>query len=930
MLDEFRSTNITWDKATRRIYSPITANESDYNGRKLNVQVVNSGQVDNLTGATLHLYWETKDRAQRGLDAFKASDISKGEFEIFYTTGMLSNVGELDATLVLVDTTGKVVSDWFKITVTRGINESAIESENSFSSLTQALIDISNLEQNYAPRLNDLTAQLAQTMSQEEFDSWVATILDGGPSIFFETLSALKTAYPQGSSGVALVRETDPARIYVWDGSDWKDFGAYQGLEVKDETLTNKKYANDSVSYKKQSVVNFNESDNLFSGNYSNLWVYTNGTNGLYQQDGLVSAVIKLEEDSVMDVSTIGNHNRFTLALLDSPFDDTAQEIIHWNSSTKGNEHFVFRNKKHKFLLICLNSDETNKPDLIVKELNKSIEFNQELDTDVSKPNSSWYVNADTNIWTDLGIKTGVIKPVLKDSKIRIKTDGIHNRFAVYTFEKYNNRPSEPTKIYPTGTNLNSTGNESIEFYNVLGNYVYIYVTTSANAYTPDVTITQEFMSMGTGKIQTESVVDVYSSSTGIEQAKEVHPVMFGVKMSNERDKSRGYSETPRPVGWLYYHPENLQLLYASGSPENMRYLCEWNFDVTWNGTSKPEHYRPFISRDGDIIFVWRGDLLGLEAGIPNVRQNPIVYPAGDWNNPIEVDLGSSTKPTAWLQNSGADFIYNQDVFLFSEYTRPSHVDAHVWKVTKPFTNPNNWNVVKSFELSGSNGVGMKHCHTINYDTFSGKVYLTTGDDDSAAKIFSSSDFGDSWVLELEGQRKYARVLNFVFTKEKVYWANDDSLHGFYSVDRDANGSPDFSNITELYDLSGNPPTYVNCLIDNPNGILILDRYDGATTTPLKVHFWHIPTSTMHVVAEIPPTGDAAKTFGFRVEAANFYQAKGSNKIVAGFGNPQNDMAILGNTTYALNKDRINNLVMEVVRDGDGFSLDFTTINDRS
>ena len=174
MLDKFRETAITWDKATKRIYSPITANESDSNGRKLNIQVVNSGQVENLTGATLHLYWETKDKSQYGLDAFTASDISKGEFEIFYTTGMLSNVGELNATLVLVDSTGKVVSDWFKITVARGIDNDAIQSENSFSSLTQALIDISNLEQNYAPRLNNLTAQLQQT--EQNLSSQLADI----------------------------------------------------------------------------------------------------------------------------------------------------------------------------------------------------------------------------------------------------------------------------------------------------------------------------------------------------------------------------------------------------------------------------------------------------------------------------------------------------------------------------------------------------------------------------------------------------------------------------------------------------------------------------------------------------------------------------------------------------------------------------------
>lgn len=170
MLDKFRETAITWDKATRRIYSPITANASDSNGRKLNIQVVNSGQVENLTGATLHLCWETKDKAQHGLDAFKASDISKGEFEIFYTTGMLSNVGELNATLVLVDNTGQVVSDWFKITVARGIDNDAIQSENSFTALTQALIDVSNLEQNYTPRLNDLTAQLQHKATKTELN----------------------------------------------------------------------------------------------------------------------------------------------------------------------------------------------------------------------------------------------------------------------------------------------------------------------------------------------------------------------------------------------------------------------------------------------------------------------------------------------------------------------------------------------------------------------------------------------------------------------------------------------------------------------------------------------------------------------------------------------------------------------------------------
>lgn len=72
--------------------------------------------------------------------------------------------------------------------------------------------------------------KIQESVSQSEFDSWVATILDGGPSIFMNTLSELQTAYPNGASGVALVRETDPAKIYVWNGTSWEDFGEYSGI----------------------------------------------------------------------------------------------------------------------------------------------------------------------------------------------------------------------------------------------------------------------------------------------------------------------------------------------------------------------------------------------------------------------------------------------------------------------------------------------------------------------------------------------------------------------------------------------------------------------------------------------------------------------------------------------------------------------------
>ena len=89
--------------------------------------------------------------------------------------------------------------------------------------------------------------KLQETVSQSEFDSWVATLLDGGPSIFMNTLSELQSTYPNGAAGVALVRETDPAKIYVWSGTAWEDFGNYQGVEVKDDSISFTKIKTNTV-----------------------------------------------------------------------------------------------------------------------------------------------------------------------------------------------------------------------------------------------------------------------------------------------------------------------------------------------------------------------------------------------------------------------------------------------------------------------------------------------------------------------------------------------------------------------------------------------------------------------------------------------------------------------------------------------------------
>lgn len=156
MLNEFRTTKIIWDKATKKIHEPINVSSSDNKGQKLLVQVVNKGEVEDVSGLKLSLYWETPNKKFDGLDAFDEVDARTGEFELYYTTGMLSNTGRLNAALVLIDPVGRVVSDWFDITVTKGINDTAAQSSNSFTALTQALATVSRYDNRISTLENTL------------------------------------------------------------------------------------------------------------------------------------------------------------------------------------------------------------------------------------------------------------------------------------------------------------------------------------------------------------------------------------------------------------------------------------------------------------------------------------------------------------------------------------------------------------------------------------------------------------------------------------------------------------------------------------------------------------------------------------------------------------------------------------------------------
>lgn len=251
VLDKFRGQPLVWDKANKLFHEKIVANGSDANGRKLVVQVVNDGVVENLTGSTLSLSW--KKGNNDGLDGFKAVDASKGLFELYYPTGLLSNVGRMDqANLYLVDSTGATTSRSFEFVVEKGINKAAAESSDSFTALDNALglvgningkadkTELNALKSTTEQSLFSVNQQLAEKADTKDMTLLLGKISEGTP-LFSENVSGMtdiKRNYVNTTDGF----------IYAHNGTAFISTGVrHIGTGISDREITDNKYAKRSV-----------------------------------------------------------------------------------------------------------------------------------------------------------------------------------------------------------------------------------------------------------------------------------------------------------------------------------------------------------------------------------------------------------------------------------------------------------------------------------------------------------------------------------------------------------------------------------------------------------------------------------------------------------------------------------------------------------
>ena len=159
-LDNFRTIELIWDKANKSIIKTIKTASSDTTGRYFSVKVLDEGQEVDLTGAKLQLYWEHPNFNTNGTDDFTVVD-NKGKFTLTFSDEMLTNVGELNAYLILTLSDGKITSDGFPIKVFKGADDGVVVPTNGSGLVKQieGKIDKGNVT------LNDLTQDVKLAMT---------------------------------------------------------------------------------------------------------------------------------------------------------------------------------------------------------------------------------------------------------------------------------------------------------------------------------------------------------------------------------------------------------------------------------------------------------------------------------------------------------------------------------------------------------------------------------------------------------------------------------------------------------------------------------------------------------------------------------------------------------------------------------------------
>lgn len=228
-----------------------------------------------------------------------------------------------------------------------------------------------------------------------------------------------------------------------------------------------------------------------------------------------------------------------------------------------------------------------------------------------------------------------------------------------------------------------------------------------------------------------------------------------------------------------------------------------------------------------------------------------------------------TTKPMAWLYNSGVDFIddsNNVEHCIFAEYKGAidSGYTLNVWRGTYPYTSASDWEIV----LTQTQNTDITHFHMVRRDPWSNVLYLTSGDASSESKWWYSTDYGATWTLLVSGSdtgwgNSLCRTINFIFTEDYIYWATDhgQNEHTLNRIQRDSQtGIIDLTTKEKLADLPGLYATNSLCYVESPNGLFMYDRIDTDSSAifgdDITMKFWNFETEQLEDIVTLGLTQD--------------------------------------------------------------------------
>lgn len=165
----------------------------------------------------------------------------------------------------------------------------------------------------------------------------------------------------------------------------------------------------------------------------------------------------------------------------------------------------------------------------------------------------------------------------------------------------------------------------------------------------------------------------------------------------------------------------------------------------------------------------------------------------------------------------------NNTVYVGEYSLNQNRERVNIWKGVN---DGKDWSIVYSFPKNS-----IKHIHSVQFDKFDNKIWVTTGDENDESRILYSTDEGKTFKAIGEGSQQW-RAVSLMFDENNVYWGTDSpNIQNYvYKWDR-AN-----EETTEIQKIDG--PVYYSTELNNGDLVFATTVEYGKGEWDDAAHVW--------------------------------------------------------------------------------------------